>query len=176
MSKYVNMLPWHLPGKPAGNSAIGAWLFAGARCRPRLAAAVQPRLRCRLLQGHRRSAVLGFSVKAKLNNDPAKPFQCCVWSQPRATCSRNPILLYFWEKEPLLPLVLGGRRLMLQHGCWPWLVGSGASRAASTKGRRSLRSPGRGLHRPAGCLRAQEVPGSPRVPKVGVREQHVAAP
>lgn len=75
---------------------VSTWLLAGtcscqgwlSPCQPSWAAG-----------GCRGISVVPFMtlVQAKLNNDPAKSFhfQCCVWSQPRATCWRNLVLPYF---------------------------------------------------------------------------------
>lgn len=111
-------------------SALG-WLPARAACRGWLPLC-KPGCAAGCCRGIGTVQFTAFLVKAKLNNDPAKSFhfQCCVRSQPRVTCSRNPIRPYFWEKRPLhlhsLP-VPGWERPMLQRGCWPWLTGSGAS-------------------------------------------------
>lgn len=120
---YIDVYQANWPGAP--RSALGR-LPACAACRGWLPLC-KPGCAAGCCRGISPVQFMAFSVKVKLNNDPAKSFhfQRCVWSQPRVTCSRNPILPYFWDKRPLhlpsLPV------LVLQHGCWPWLAGSGAS-------------------------------------------------
>lgn len=118
-----------------------------------------------------------FLVKAKLNNGPNKSFhfQLCVQSQPRTTCSRNPILLYFWEKRPLhlsrLPVPeadAAGWVLAMAHRFWGFP-------SHKHRGQELPVLPGERAASPCGLPLSPRGPGVLKCLRGWCREQHTAA-
>lgn len=131
---------------------IGTQLFAGMCCLPRLCQ--------RLLLGHLQPMAL--SVKAKLNNDPAKSTSSTAFRDSQERRALETIFRFH------LPLVLGWQRpkLHVRAGPGSWALGLSKQQA--------LRA---GAPWGEGCISLQlpSSPGAPWVPK-RCRKQHMAAP
>lgn len=127
---------------------IGTQLFAGMCCLPRLCQ--------RLLLGHLQPMAL--SVKAKLNNDPAKSTSSTAF---RDSQERRALETIFRGKTTPSPALGAGlAEAKAACGCWPWVLGFGAFQAASTEGRCSL---GRGLHLPPAAFKPRSALGPQEV-------------